>query len=210
MTTPAVATPTGRWRALAARSPGMAARGEALPAAWRDALFVLFIGGILAYGAGFAWYMLARFDLINLIRDVNGDDSFYYFQIARNLAEGKFSTFDGGITRTNGYHPIWLLLITPFYWVFDKEAALFAIKAFEIMLVAGGVALVTAAARLVRMPWYLMFAALPMLYQQHGLLLGMEAAAALFMLGLFILSVCLFAQSPARWKWPELSRRLAL
>ena len=128
----------GRWRALAARCLGVA-RGEVLSAPWRNALFVLFIGGILAYGAGFAWYMVARLDLINLIRDVSTDDSFYYFQIARNLAEGKFSTFDGGITRTNGYHPIWMFLITPFYWMFDEEAALFAIKAFEIMLVAGGV-----------------------------------------------------------------------
>ena len=154
--------------------------------------------------------MLARFDLINLIRDVSTDDAFYYFRIARNLAEGKFSTFDGGITRTNGYHPLWLFLITPFHWAFDREAALFAIKAFEIMLVAGGVALVTAAARLARLPWVLMFAALPMLYQQHRLLLGMEAAAALFMLGLFILSVCLFAQSPARWKWPLAAVAFAL
>ena len=154
--------------------------------------------------------MLARFDLINLIRDVSIDDTFYYFQIARNLAEGKFSTFDGGITQTNGYHPLWLFLITPFYWVFDKEAALFAIKAFEIMLVAGGVTLVAAATRLARMPWYLMFAALPMLYQQHGLLLGMEAAAALFMLGLFILTACLFARSPVRWKWPLAAVAFAL
>ena len=178
--------------------------------AWRNALFVLFIGSILAYGAGFAWYMLDRFDLINLIRDVSNDDSFYYFQIARNLAEGKFSTFDGGITRTNGYHPLWLFLITPFYWVFDPERALFAIKAFEIMLVAGGVALVTAAARLARMPWYLMFAALPMLYQHHALIAGMEAAAALCMLGLFILTACLFTRSPARWKWPLAAVAFAL
>ena len=155
--------------------------------------------------------MLARFDLINLIRDASNDDAFYYFQIARNLAEGKFSTFDGGITRTNGYHPIWLFLITPFYWVFDKEAALFAIKAFEIMLIAGGVALVTAAARLARMPWYLMFAALPMLFHQpHALIAGMEAAAALFMLGLFILALVLFARSPARWKWPLAAVAFAL
>ena len=186
------------------------AREVTLPSRLRNALFVLFIGGILAYGAGFAWYMLARFDLINLIRDLITDDTFYYFQIARNLAEGKFSTFDGGITRTNGYHPLWLFLITPFYWVFDKETALFAIKAFEIMLIAGGVALVTAAARLARMPWVLMFAALPMLYQQEGLLLGMEAAAALFMLGLFILTICLFARSPARWKWPLAAVAFAL
>ena len=210
MTTPDAAAPMGRWRALAARCLDMAARGEVLSAAWRNALFALFIGGILAYGAGFAWYMLARFDLIDLIHDVSVDDSFYYFQIARNLAEGKFSTFDGGITRTNGYHPIWLFLITPFYWMFDKEAALFAIKAFEIMLIAGGVALVTAASRLARMPWYLMFAALPMLYPQYGLLLGMEAAAALFMLGLFILAVCLFARNPARWKWPLAAVAFAL
>ncbi len=165
-----------------------------------NALFVLFVAGILAYGAGFAWYMLGRFDLISLISNTH-DDAFYYFQIASNLAEGKFSTFDGGITRTNGYHPIWMFLITPFYWAFDKEAALFAIKAFEIMLVAGGVALVAAAARLARMPWYLMFAALPMLYHITFMTAGMEAAAALFMLGLFILAVCLFARNPARWKW---------
>ena len=210
LTTPDVATPMGRWRALAARCLDMAARGAVPSAAWRDALFTLFIAGILAYGAAFAWYMLARFDLINLIRDASEDDAFYYFQIARNLAEGKFSTSDGGITRTNGYHPIWLFLITPFYWVFDKEAALFAIKAFEIMLVAGGVALVAAAARLARMPWYLMFAALPMLYHIRALFRGLEAAAALFMLGLFILALVLFARSPARWKWPLAAIAFAL
>ena len=210
MTTPAVTAPMGRWRALAARCLNPLGREVTLSSRLRNALFVLFIGGTLAYGAGFAWYMLARFDLINLIRDVSADDSFYYYQIAFNLAEGKFSTFDGGITRTNGYHPIWLLLTTPFYWVFDKEAALFAIKAFEIMLVAGGVALAAAAARLARMPWYLMFAVLPMLYQHHALIAGMEAAAALFMLGLFILTACLFARSPARWKWPLAAVAFAL
>ncbi len=132
----------------------------------RHALFVLFIAGILAYGAGFAGYMLANFDLINIIRDASNDDSFYYFQIAYHLAEGKFSTFDGGITRTNGYHPIWMFAITPFYWVFDKETALFGIKAFEIMLVAGAVACIATAARLARLPWVLLFAALPLLYGQ--------------------------------------------
>ena len=181
-----------------------------LPPPLHNVLCGLFIAGLLAYGAAFAWYMLDRFDLINLIRDVSTDDAFYYYQIAHNLAEGKFSTFDGGITRTNGYHPLWLFLITPFYWVFDKEAALFGIKAFEIMLVAGGVALVTAATRLARLPWVLLFALLPTLYQQRGLLLGMEAAAALFMLGLFILTVCLFARSPTRWQWPLAAVAFAL
>ena len=183
--------------------------GVTLASRLRNALFILFIGGILAYGTGFAVYMLARFDLINLISNTH-DDAFYYFQIAYNFAEGKFSTFDGGITQTNGYHPLWMLLITPFYWVFDKEAALFAIKAFEIMLIAGGVALVAAAARLARMPYILLFAALPMLYHIPFLIAGMEAAAALFMLGLFILTACLFARSPVRWQWPLAAVTFAL
>ena len=155
--------------------------------------------GALAYGAAFAWYMLAHFDLIDLLRHVSIDDAFYYFEIARNLADGKFSTFDGGITRTNSYHPLWLLMITPFYWVFDPKTALFGIKAFEIMLVAGGVALVVAAAWQSRLPWILLLPALPLLYQEPSMLWGLEAAAALFMLGLLFLALCLYARSPARW-----------
>ena len=166
-----------------------------------SALFALFIGGILTYGATFAWYMLDRFDVVNLIRDVSYDDAFYYFEIAFHMADGKFSTFDGGLTRTNGYHPIWLFLITPFYWMFDKVEVLFAIKAFEILLIAGGVALIAGAARVARLPWILLFAALPALYQKWILFVGMEAAAALCMLGLFFLLICLFARDPARWRW---------
>ena len=154
--------------------------------------------------------MLTNVDVINLLRGVNNDDSFYYFQIARNLAEGKFSTFDGGITRTNGYHPLWMLLITPFYWILDPETALFAIKAFEIMLIAGGVALIAAAARLARRPWILLFATLPLLYQHTALFLGLEAAAALFMLGLFFLALMLYARNPARWPWPLAAVAFAL
>ena len=194
--TPNDASPIGRWRALAAP--------------WRNALFALFVAGTVAYGAGFAWYMLDRFDLASLLRDVNSDDSFYYFRIAMNLAEGKFSTFDGGITRTNGYHPVWMLLVTPFHWVFDREAALFAVKAFEIMLVAGGAALVAAAARLAGLPWILLLAALPALYRHHGLFWGLEAAATLFALGLLFLALCLHARDPARWRWPLAAVAFAL
>ena len=163
--------------------------------------FALFTCGLLAYGAAFAWRMLANFDLVNLIGPVNYDDAFYYFQIAYNLSQGKFSTFDG-ITQTNGYHPVWMLLITPFYWLFDKDTALFGIKAFEIALVAGGAAVIAAAARLARLAWPLLFAALPTLYRYpNQLLLGLEAAAAMFALALLILAVCLYMRDPNRWKW---------
>ena len=163
--------------------------------------FALFACGLMAYAAAFAWHMIASFDLVNLIIDANYDDSFYYFQIAYNLSQGKFSTFDG-ITQTNGYHPVWLLLITPFYWLFDKETALFGIKALEIMLVAGGAALIALAAWLARLAWPLLFAALPMLYRNPlELLWGLEAAAAMFALALLILAVCLYMRHPERWKW---------
>ena len=171
-------------------------------AAAQRLLFALFVCGLLAYAAAFAWHILTTFDLVNILRDVNTEDSFYYFQIAYNLAQGKFSTFDGGITQTNGYHPVWLLLITPFYWVFDKETALFGIKAFEIMLVAGGVALIALAAWLSRLSWLLLFSALPMLYRKPPeLLLGLEAAAAMFALTLLILAVCVYMRDPPRRKW---------
>ncbi|WP_263377022.1 glycosyltransferase family protein [Granulicella aggregans] len=38
------------------------------------------------------------------------DDFYYYLVVARNLARGLGSTFDG-VTPTNGYHPLYLLLL---------------------------------------------------------------------------------------------------
>ncbi|MGQ0617268.1 MAG: hypothetical protein ACT4PW_09790 [Acidimicrobiia bacterium] len=37
------------------------------------------------------------------------DDAYYYFQIARNVADGQGSTFNG-LDPTNGYHPLWLVV----------------------------------------------------------------------------------------------------
>ena len=51
-------------------------------------------------------------DLYTLILDVTSDDAYYYFQIARNLADGGGVSFDGE-TPTNGFHPLWLVLLTP-------------------------------------------------------------------------------------------------
>lgn len=160
----------------------------------------VFLLSILVHGAVFAGFMLQRFDLGSVLR-LSSDDAFYYSQIARNLADGQFSTFDGGITRTNGYHPFWMLLITPLYWIFDPQAALFAIKALEILLIAAGVVMLALAARLARLPWILLLAVPTLLYRQDGMLLGLEAAAAAAMLGLLFLALGLFARDQARWTW---------
>lgn len=161
---------------------------------------ILFLCALLAGTAVYCRQFLDNLDLVNLLH-VNVDDAFYYCQIARNLAAGEFSTFDGGITRTNGYHPLWLLLITPFYWIFDPEMALYGIKAFEFALISGAVGLIVLAARLARLPWILLFATLPLLAQHRTLVRGMEASAALFTLGLLFVGLCCFGRNPGRWKW---------
>jgi hypothetical protein len=46
------------------------------------------------------------------------DDFFYYAQIARELARGHGSTFDG-VHMTNGYHPLWLLCLTGLWAIGD-------------------------------------------------------------------------------------------
>ena len=118
----------------------------------QDIPFIFLIGGIIAYGFALAVYTVANSDVFGLVT-LNGDDAFYYFQVARNTAEGHFSSFDGGITRTNGYHPLWMFVLVPFFLAFDAESALFAIKFFETLVLASGIALVALAARLARLPW---------------------------------------------------------
>jgi hypothetical protein len=50
--------------------------------------------------------------LVNIVPD----DASYYFKIAENFALGKGLTFDS-IHQTNGVHPLWLLFITPLFWL---------------------------------------------------------------------------------------------
>ncbi|MCX7975475.1 MAG: hypothetical protein N2646_00220 [Bellilinea sp.] len=42
------------------------------------------------------------------------DDAFYYFQVARNISEGRGSSLDG-INPSNGYHPLWMIILIPVF-----------------------------------------------------------------------------------------------
>lgn len=53
-------------------------------------------------GQNFSWRWFTR------------DDAYYYFKVAQNISEGHGSTFDG-INRTNGYHPLWMLICVPIF-----------------------------------------------------------------------------------------------
>ena len=67
-----------------------------------------------AYAAWYLWLALGA----GLPAIVNGllDDSFYYLQVARNVARGLGSTFDLS-EPTNGYHPLWMLCLVPCQWI---------------------------------------------------------------------------------------------
>lgn len=56
-----------------------------------------------------------------LIPKVVSDDMFYYLCIARNIARGLGATADGE-NVTNGFHPLWALLVAALYRVFGDGA----------------------------------------------------------------------------------------
>lgn len=45
---------------------------------------------------------------------VNADDAYYYFKLAQNIGAGLGATFDG-INPTNGFHPLYALLLVPLF-----------------------------------------------------------------------------------------------
>jgi len=50
------------------------------------------------------------------ILSILSDDAFYYFKIAQNIVAGLGPTFDG-IVPTNGFHPLWMLLMIVVYGI---------------------------------------------------------------------------------------------
>jgi hypothetical protein len=59
------------------------------------------------------------------------DDAYYYFEVARNMASGLGSTFDG-ISPTNGYHPLWMLLLVPVFRLgLDHQSALIMVRVLQ-------------------------------------------------------------------------------
>ncbi|HLQ67234.1 MAG TPA: hypothetical protein VK123_08395 [Candidatus Limnocylindrales bacterium] len=75
------------------------------------------------------------------------DDSFFYLQVARNIAAGHGSTFNQ-VTPTNGYHPLWMgpCVLAEAIAGDDRDLALRIVFAIEAALATGAIALFLAAA----------------------------------------------------------------
>ena len=84
--------------------------------AWFEIILIIVIMSISVYAA--------LSDGQNLsVRWFVRDDAYYYFKVAQNISEGHGSTFDG-INKTNGYHPLWMLICIP----------IFALARFDLIL----------------------------------------------------------------------------
>lgn len=87
-------------------------------------VFILFIGIIIF-----------SFTSYEYITSLAIDDALCYPILAKNIASGNGSTFDG-ITLTNGYHPLWCWLNIPLALLAkDNMSLLFIFKALLVMVV---------------------------------------------------------------------------
>ncbi len=85
------------------------------PTQRRNLLFLLFLIVLAIHS-----FLFAR-DFSVLVRNgVLYDDSFYAFQIARNIAEGNGITFDG-IHPTTGFQPLYVFLLVPVFFLFKSD-----------------------------------------------------------------------------------------
>lgn len=85
----------------------------------RNTLLVCVLLVIVAFHMAVAWQ-----DFPTLAR--NGylyDDSFYAFQIARNIAEGNGITFDG-VHPTTGFQPLYVFMLVPIFMIAGGDPAL--------------------------------------------------------------------------------------
>jgi hypothetical protein len=136
------------------------------------------------------------------------DDTFYYLQIARNVARGSGSSFDG-LSVTNGYQLLWQALLEPLAVVFhSRDSLLVSALILACVLVTAGGARV---ARFCRwacppdarklayfMPLGLVFAFA--FNAATGLLTGMESALTFLVLALLVPALVRFdaQETPTR------------
>ncbi len=102
------------------------------------------IGILLAGFIGFIWWAPMAEAVLRFIPD----DAFYYLEIARRMGRGEGSTFDG-INPTNGFHPLWQLLLVPLAPVLDasRETGIRLVMTLGVLMTGGVCLMLTAASR---------------------------------------------------------------
>lgn len=124
------------------------------------------------------------------------DDGYYYTVIARNLARTGRSTFDGA-SLTNGYHPLWLLLVTLKTRLLGDGVG--AILLAEAACVGAGAAVMLRSAGVRAWAPAAVFAALWAHYVGAMSMAGMEVSLLSLCAALFITRLDARAVGAGRW-----------
>lgn len=137
------------------------------------------------------------------------DDAYYYFKVAQNISEGHGSTFDG-INKTNGYHPLWMLVCVPvfalarFDLVLPLRILLLVMSALQLstailLFRLLGKVFAPAIGAIAALYWVFSFDILINIYQQ-----GLESGIAAFFVVLLIYKLYEFEQA---WRKNAVSTR---
>lgn len=115
------------------------------------------------------------------------DDAYYYTIVAKNLAATGHSTFDDQ-TLTNGYHPLWLLVLTLMAATIGLSDA--AIAVVEVVLATFGIWHFLAAFRSPALVPKIVFVTIFAFLATPLVARGMEISLLIFGLGLFARLAC--------------------
>ena len=86
----------------------------------RALVSIAVILGVVAMGT----YTVVSRDLRTTVAYAAIDDGLYYVTIARNIVERGMPTVDG-VTSTNGFHPLWMMILLPVAFFFrDPDSTL--------------------------------------------------------------------------------------
>ena len=130
------------------------------------------------------------------------DDSYFYLQIAHNIAAGQGSTFHG-ITPTNGYHPLWMIGAVAAAWLADgdKAAMLHVAVATQALLAVGVALLFGSLARSMGLRYRIVGLAVILSYLFGTGIYGSEAHLNALMLTAGMLSLWHALVRDQPWQW---------
>lgn len=141
------------------------------------------------------------------------DDSYFYLQVAHNIVEGKGSTFNG-ITPTNGYHPLWLWMVTAVSAMAhgNKTVSLYLVFVLQCLLVAGAILLLRRLTAAMRLGEWLIALSVLAAYLTATTIYGSEAHVNAFCLlsGLLCLLSALDRRHARAWFLAGLALGVAL
>lgn len=148
---------------------------------------------VIVLGALVQLWLITR-PISFMVQSIFPDDAFFYFQIARNIVGGFGSTLDG-INLTNGYHPLWMLILLPvFKYVsspFPDLAPVRIALLIQVLLIFGTSLFVARIfARFTDSRWISAFGMIVFLLNPfflYGSVNGLETPLMLFFLSFFFL-----------------------